>query len=164
MSVSVLPIKILFDSLFFRPRIDIPNDHDWDSITPVQAHRDNRRGCLPSTKIDGIGSPIGHPRPKRPSLVLGWHGVHISIRPYFGGGQRGVLLGKLPGLDGGTSRPDSRLGRKVLRHRGELGIETRSRRKGCEPQRLLWKKGSHGRESRCYLYLACIRVEFAELQ
>jgi hypothetical protein len=82
------------------------DNHDGNGIAPVETDG-NHTGCrFPSPQIDGISSPVCHPGPQRPRLKLWGDRVHVGIGPDIWRGKGRLLLGKLPGLDGGTSCPD----------------------------------------------------------
>jgi hypothetical protein len=82
------------------------DNHDGNCVSPVEANSNNARGSLPSPQIDGISSPICHPSPQSPCLILWWDRVHVGIGPHIGRRKSRLLLGELPSFDGGTSCND----------------------------------------------------------
>jgi len=77
--------------------------HSRNCLSPAQAHSQNTRGCLPSSKIDRIRSPVSHPSPHRPRLILQRYRIHIGVRPDMIWSQSRFLLWQLPCRDRGAA-------------------------------------------------------------
>lgn len=72
--------------------------HNRDSFSPAQAHSQDRGSCLPGSQVDGISSPISHPSPECPRLVLALDWVHVLVRPDMVGSKSRLLLWQFPCL------------------------------------------------------------------
>ena len=103
-------------------RIQNLGTHDRNCLPPAQAHSKNRAGRLPSPQVDGIRSPIRHPSPQRPCLILNLDRIHILIRPNMRRSKGGFLLWQFPCLNRSAALLELLLGRDIIHLREFLHL------------------------------------------